>query len=321
MKERIEAELAGIENRYEVRLLFAVESGSRAWGFASPDSDYDVRFVYAHRRDWYLSVFEQRDVIEEMLPDDLDISGWELRKALRLFSKCNAALNEWLGSPIVYCETPGFRPTLAALMPAYFNPVAAMHHYRRMAEHALADSLQERRIGIKKLFYALRAILACRWIANVQAQPPTEFTRLLAADWISIDERIWIEAHCATRRKQSKARRRNCRLSVSKPYTVRRRATKNPLKRWKPVRRSSVAPVISTMYSGAGSSPTSHSQITSFGGRGREVIVAPVDVHDRQRSEVCIRHVVDSRQHHRDQRLAALTLAASEGFDAAVLAE
>jgi predicted nucleotidyltransferase len=194
MKERIAAELVDIENRYEVRLLFAVESGSRAWGFASPDSDYDVRFVYAHRRDWYLGVFEQRDVIEEMLPDDLDISGWELRKALRLFSKCNAALNEWLGSPIVYSETPGFRPTLAALMPAYFNPVAAMHHYRRMAEHALADSLQERRIGIKKLFYALRAILACRWIANMQAQPPTEFTRLLAADWVSIDERAWIEA-------------------------------------------------------------------------------------------------------------------------------
>lgn len=194
MKERIEAELVRIESRYEVRLLFVVESGSRAWGFASPDSDYDVRFVYAHRRDWYLSVFEQRDVIEEMLPDKLDISGWDLRKALRLFSKCNVALNEWLSSPIVYAETPGFRSALAALMPAYFNPVAALHHYRRMAEHALADSLAERRIRIKKLFYALRAILACRWISNMQAQPPTEFSRLLAADWVSIEERAWMDA-------------------------------------------------------------------------------------------------------------------------------
>src|SRR5687768_1864925 len=127
--------------------------------------------------------------------------------------------------------------------------------------------------------------------------------------------------YCVTRRRQSKARRRNCRLSVSKRCTVRRRATKKPLKRSKPVRRSNVAPVISTMCSGAGSSATSRSQITSFGGRGREIIVAPVDVHDLERGEVCIRQVVDSRQHHRDECLTALTLAASEGFDAAVLAE
>jgi predicted nucleotidyltransferase len=194
MKERIAAELARIESRYEVRVLFAVESGSRAWGFASPDSDYDVRFVYAHPRDWYLSVFEQRDVIEEMLPDKLDVSGWDLRKTLRLFSKCNVALNEWLGSPIVYGERPGFRSALQALTPTYFNPVAATHHYRRMAEQALGDSVQKGGIGIKKLFYALRAILACRWIRNTQAQPPTQFSRLLAADWVSNEERAWIEA-------------------------------------------------------------------------------------------------------------------------------
>ena len=87
--------------------------------------------------DWYLAVFERRDVIEEMLPDKLDISGWYLRKTLRLFSKCNVALNEWLGSPIEYCAAPGFRAELAGLMPAYFNPIAATHHYRRMAEQAL----------------------------------------------------------------------------------------------------------------------------------------------------------------------------------------
>lgn len=194
MIERIETELARIEHTYEVRTLFAVESGSRAWGFASPDSDYDVRFVYVHRRDWYLSVFEQRDVIEEMLPDKLDLSGWELRKTLRLFSKCNLALNEWLGSPMVYSEAPGFRAELTALMPAYFNPIAATHHYRRMAEQAMADGFAERRIGIKKLFYVLRALLACRWVARARSQPPTEFAKLVAQPWISADERSWIGA-------------------------------------------------------------------------------------------------------------------------------
>jgi predicted nucleotidyltransferase len=193
VNERIAAELARIERSHEVRALFAVESGSRAWGFASPDSDFDVRFVYVHRRDWYVSVFEQRDVIEEMLPDALDVSGWDLRKALRLFGKCNLALNEWLSSPIIYSEAPGFRAELAALMPAYFNPIAATHHYRRMAEQALGEGFEERRIGIKKLFYALRAMLACRWIAHARSQPPTEFSKLAAQSWVSGEERSWID--------------------------------------------------------------------------------------------------------------------------------
>ena len=94
---QIERVLDRIERRHNVRILLTVESGSRAWGFASPDSDYDVRFVYAHERDWYLSVFEKRDVIEEMLEDRLDINGWDLRKALRLLYRSNPPLLEWLG--------------------------------------------------------------------------------------------------------------------------------------------------------------------------------------------------------------------------------
>src|SRR5262249_9363242 len=112
MREYILNELSRIEKEHDVRVLMAVESGSRAWGFASPDSAYDVPFIYVHNRDWYLSVFEGRDTIEEMLPQSLDLSGWDLRKTLRLFSNCNLALNEWLGSPIVYSEVPDFRQRL-----------------------------------------------------------------------------------------------------------------------------------------------------------------------------------------------------------------
>lgn len=192
MNERIRGELARIERQYDVRVLFAVESGSRAWGFASPDSDYDVRLVYVHHRDWYLSVFEQRDVIEEMLEGDLDISGWDLRKTVRLFSKCNLALNEWIGSPIVYSEIPEFKTRLAALIPTYFDPLAGMHHYRRMAEHAFAENVHDGRIAIKKLLYVLRPLFACRWIVRTQLQPPTEFAKLLAQTWVSDSERRWI---------------------------------------------------------------------------------------------------------------------------------
>src|SRR5439155_1016881 len=192
MRERVLDELTRIERQHKVRILIAVESGSRAWGFASPDSDYDVRFIYAHDRDWYLSIFENRDFIEEMLPDRLDISGWDLRKSLRLFSKCNLALNEWLGSPIVYSQAQGFRDRLVRMIPDFFNPVGAMHHYRSMADRAITEHLTDGRITIKKLFYVLRPLLACRWIRQTATQPPTEFEKLTSPAWVTAEERDWI---------------------------------------------------------------------------------------------------------------------------------
>ena len=192
MSERIVCELRTIEQQLGVRVLLAVESGSRAWGFASLDSDYDVRFVYVHARDWYLSVHESRDVVEQMLPGDLDLGGWELRKTLRLFEKCNLALNEWIGSPIVYSHEARFHECIAQLLPRFFNPVAGMHHYRRMAHSALEDNYGSGVIGIKKLFYVLRPLLACRWILNARTQPPTEFARLVDAAWVTADEKTWI---------------------------------------------------------------------------------------------------------------------------------
>jgi uncharacterized protein len=191
MKQEILATLDGVERQYSVRILCAVESGSRAWGFASQDSDYDVRFIYAHPKDWYLSVFEQRDVIEPQGDGVLDPSGWDLRKALRLFSKCNLALNEWLNSPIVYLELAGFRIELQSLIPVFFNSIAAVHHYSSMANAALTTREASGEIKTKKLFYALRALLACRWIERSGNQPPTEFDRLVAAV-AAENEKRWI---------------------------------------------------------------------------------------------------------------------------------
>jgi predicted nucleotidyltransferase len=188
MRNEILAALRSIETEAQVRVLLAVESGSRAWGFASPDSDYDVRFIYVHEPAWYLTVFESRDVIEKMLPGELDVSGWDLRKSLRLFSKCNLALNEWLGSPVVYSETSEFRPELRALIPMFFNPTRATHHYRSMAKQALSNLTSENQISIKRLLYAARALLACRWIRQYKSQPPTEF-HVVVEHVASVDER------------------------------------------------------------------------------------------------------------------------------------
>src|SRR5688572_7252344 len=124
--------LKEVEQANQVQILYACESGSRAWGFASPDSDYDVRFIYVHKNDHYLSIDEQRDVIELPINDVLDISGWELRKALRLLRKSNGPLYEWFQSPIVYQSDSTFQGEILALMKLYFSPRAMMHHYLSM---------------------------------------------------------------------------------------------------------------------------------------------------------------------------------------------
>ncbi|HVH32915.1 MAG TPA: nucleotidyltransferase domain-containing protein [Tahibacter sp.] len=192
MTPQILAALAAIEREHAVRVLFAAESGSRAWGFASPDSDYDVRFVYVHARDWYLRLGEPRDVIEQMLPDDLDVSGWDLRKALRLFARSNIALYEWLGSPIVYREDAAFAVPARELIARHFQPAAALHHYLGTARTTFHEHLSGETVRLKKVFYFLRPILACRWIEQTRTQPPTAFAELVAADWVHADERMTI---------------------------------------------------------------------------------------------------------------------------------
>ncbi len=131
--QRVRTALAQVEAERNVRVLFACESGSRAWGFASRDSDYDVRFLYVHQRDWYLSVEDRRDVIEQPIAEDLDVSGWELRKALRLLRKSNPPLLEWLKSPVVYRHDPVFAAEFGALFAAALLRALPAHGLRQLA--------------------------------------------------------------------------------------------------------------------------------------------------------------------------------------------
>jgi len=124
LKKIIKQCLADIEQEQDVRILYACESGSRAWGFESKDSDYDVRFIYVKPLDWHLTVEPQRDVIEAMLPHDVDLAGWELKKALHLFHKGNTSLIEWLHSPIVYFDDAQFAQELRAILKQEFSAKA-----------------------------------------------------------------------------------------------------------------------------------------------------------------------------------------------------
>ncbi len=187
MKQDIETELKAIEIKHSVRVLFACESGSRAWGFASPDSDYDVRFIYTQPKEHYLSIRERRDVIELPVNEILDVTGWDIRKALQLFLKSNGPLYEWLQSPIIYKEATDFAGELRRLMPAYFSLRAGCHHYLSMTRNTFEYDLQGEQVKLKKYFYALRPALACRWILQKKTVPPMEFQKLRKlegdADW------------------------------------------------------------------------------------------------------------------------------------------
>jgi uncharacterized protein len=184
MKEIILQKLADIERTHSVTVLYACESGSRAWGFASPDSDYDVRFVYVQRPEAYLSIADKRDVIELPVNEVLDIGGWDIRKALRLFLKSNAPLYEWLQSPITYMEKTDFKKELSSLMKTYFSLRAGAHHYLSMARNTFKHDLASDQVKLKKYFYALRPLLACLWIIQKNEHPPMEFRHLrtLVAD-------------------------------------------------------------------------------------------------------------------------------------------
>jgi predicted nucleotidyltransferase len=175
------ARLAAIESEHGVRVLYACESGSRAWGFASLDSDYDVRFIYMHALDWYLAVDHQRrrDVIEIPIDGLWDVNGWELRKALGLLAKSNPPLLEWLRSPIVYREDETTTARLRELAEAYFSPRSCHLHYVNMANANHREYLKGDVVWRKKYFYLLRPLLACRWIERDLGQVPMEFEAML----------------------------------------------------------------------------------------------------------------------------------------------
>lgn len=176
---KIEAELARIEEEENVRILYACESGSRAWGFPSKDSDYDVRFLYVRPVEWYLSIRERRDVIERPISEMLDINGWDLRKALGLFSKSNPPLLEWLQSPIRYHEPYSTAERIRTLSQAAFSPKSCMFHYLHMAKGNYREYLQGDTVRVKKYFYVLRPLLACGWIEKYNVMPPILFEQLV----------------------------------------------------------------------------------------------------------------------------------------------
>ena len=178
MRETILEKLDEIEKRESIKILHCIESGSRAWGFASPDSDYDVRFIYVRPKNFYLRLDRTDDVIEWQLDDTLDISGWDLKKALILLHKSNPTLFEWNSSPIVYRTTDEWQK-ISAVINRYFVAKSGLYHYLSTAKRNYREYLKGETVKLKKYFYILRPLLACKWILAEGTPPPMLFRTLM----------------------------------------------------------------------------------------------------------------------------------------------
>lgn len=178
MTPKILEKLKEIEAKRNIEILLAVESGSRAWGFASPDSDYDIRFIYRHEKNWYLSPWDKDETIEFMTEDDLDGPGWDLRKTFHLLLKSNAALLSWFYSPIVYVKNEKFYELFKPLADECFSPIAVSYHYLSMSKKYL-ETCRTDEVKLKSYFYCLRTALTGKWILEKGTVPPVLFSELL----------------------------------------------------------------------------------------------------------------------------------------------
>lgn len=178
MRTIIDAALKEAADKYDIEILFACESGSRAWGFPSPDSDYDVRFIYRRKSDTYTALFPGNDHLDFPITGDLDLYGWDIKKVLQLLYKSNCTPFEWIQSPVIYQDNEAFRKRFLALLPDYFSARKHIFHYLGIVAGAL-ESMSGKEIKIKKLFYVLRPLLAAKWIAEKKRFAPMNIEPLL----------------------------------------------------------------------------------------------------------------------------------------------
>ena len=203
VEELVLMKIREIEEKENVKVLHVVESGSRAWGFASPDSDYDVRFIYVRDKNFYLSLRDQKDFIDWELNDVLDINGWDMKKALQHFHKSNATLFEWSNSPVVYYTTDEWQ-RIYEKAKDYFACKSALYHYYGTANKNYHEYLTGELVKYKKYFYVLRPILACKWIEEKKCPPPVLFDELRNAV-LEVDMKPAIEELLAKKIRMSEA--------------------------------------------------------------------------------------------------------------------
>lgn len=207
---RVDSLISELEQRHGFTVLYAAEAGSRCWGMESPDSDFDVRMVYVYPDDRYLSLREPPDVVQHV-QDDLDVSGWDVRKAIRLLVKSNASLVEWFHSPVVYRDWLGsYGDAVRGIMRDHVGLGKLAHHYVGLSEGHMHKYLlpstnidvdETRQVSIKKLLYMVRCDLTADYILIKKQIPPVRFEELTKV--ASEDEEREIKSLIDVKKKSS----------------------------------------------------------------------------------------------------------------------
>ncbi|MCL1994339.1 MAG: nucleotidyltransferase domain-containing protein [Spirochaetes bacterium] len=168
------------ENAYRVKIPLAIESGSRGWGFASANADYDCRFLYVRQKDWYLSVLERKEFIEYAVDEVFDIRGYDISRALKYIMNSNATIYEWISSNVVYIRDEPTLAKLQTLAADFFNPIPISYHYLNLAKKMFLEVNDADTAKIKKYFYILRPIANLNFIWQYRKMPYMEYDKTLA---------------------------------------------------------------------------------------------------------------------------------------------
>ena len=203
MNKLIQSKLKQIENSQQVKILYACESGSRAWGMASPDSDYDVRFIYVRDKNWYVSIEKGKDQLPAIFEGDLDMVGWDLRKVLSHIYQSNASIHGWLMSDIVYFQETGYQDKLKDLVATYFQPTHVINHFLGICKSALARGEEGKAFSLKKYLYVIRPLLAALWTVEKKEVAPIHFDQLLEVIEGQVEVQNEIQRLLATKEKAS----------------------------------------------------------------------------------------------------------------------
>ena len=180
MRAEIIEHINKLEKEQGINILLAVESGSRAWGCPSPDSDYDVRIIFKRSKSEYLDIDDKPDTINYFHGELLDINGWDIKKTLKLIRKSNATPFEWAQSPIKYKEIDNFSSMILNLSKEYFQPRHTVNHYKGIGKNSYLSNDLSGEIKLKKLFYVLRPLMAAKWIIRNNEIPPMDIPNLIS---------------------------------------------------------------------------------------------------------------------------------------------
>lgn len=178
MRHLVPQKLKEIEREYGIRVLYAAESGSRAWGTHSETSDFDVRFIYIRPREDYLRLEKVRDVLEFPIEDDWDMSGWDLFKTLQLLHSANSQIYEWFASPVVYVDE-GFSQRFRPLLDAYYSVKTSVYHYLHQADMKMKQQQRAEDTKVKHYLYRFQHLAAAKWILAHRAPVPVSYRELV----------------------------------------------------------------------------------------------------------------------------------------------